>query len=374
MTPTILESRTTLSSGDVNNQTDLTLVGCELADLSALAGAKSLRTLRLRGCIVGSLSGIEPLDLDVVEIVFSTVGDLTAVIDHPPRNLRIFGVPISREVRGRLQAPCLELSPREEADLSSRIWDANHQLVFGKLPNDAALLVRPGRMLDYVAHWASALVEADLTKPDVLLAGGYRDPKQLPPNARFRCDWISGTAAEARGWVSRAALGDHDRASLQTFIARFPDEIFYRDEQSALDRFEHDHGVRLPAWFCAQRRDVLAGVRPLVRPSVVQFSHVPALTGQYELDLLGSRPDRRELEVDTLHLVPIAERVDDQGMPSTLAISTTADERVFEYSVDNLLELARRKQLATRSLNPVFRSVAAMWEHVSMPIQPTPGR
>jgi len=355
---------------DLDEATTLTLLACALPDLRPLAAAHRLRTLRIACSRLESLTGLEALALDTLELLFSSIGDV------PPlpsvHTLRVFGVPQWDAARAR-SARCVEEDVVATQALARRAWNEGAALCVGQIPGDSLLVVRPGpradRRVDYAVQWANALArERALDDGDRILAGGFRDPAAPPDEQRFACAWITGDSDDARRWIAASPhLRDADRAALETLVARFPGELYFRDTDAAIDRFEQRKDP-VPAWLRTFRTTVLSSVRnpaPSVFVRLDGFDRTGAMDrtagGWYELGLLGSRSERRAVE-RRARLLPIAERPSELDDESTLALSLDEDDRwVYEYSPHWLDRAAPDEPAPTER---VCRSIATLWGHV----------
>jgi hypothetical protein len=188
-----------------------------------------------------------------------------------------------------------------------------------------------------------------------------------PPSRRG----LAGDATEARRWIAGLDASYPERRQYERFVARFPEETFFREAPFFIDEMERLHRVTFsPESFRWHRETFLAGVRPAERYLRVRlrFAH-PAISRQgevYKLGYVGLYNDEdRALFLDRLGLFPIADIAEPRDLGhSMLAIRPRGGSMIFEFSPRALHAAVEDGEDPADLLADVFWSWAELLEGV----------
>ncbi|MCD0174675.1 hypothetical protein IHN32_01740 [Deinococcus sp. 14RED07] len=179
-------------------------------------------------------------------------------------------------------------------------------------------------------------------------------------------DELTGGAEQALEWVDASTIAVEEKAGLRRFVERFADRTFYRDDEATLDEWGAEALVIYPRSVTDYRR-VLAFVEPEAEVVAVFEAGTPAHqddpelpSREYYIGLFGysgAEDLMPRLVTERHRLLPVA-YVPDTG-ESTLGVLGD-DPTVYEYNVEDLLEVLRSGAPIEEGLQRAFDSYAAM--------------
>jgi len=177
---------------------------------------------------------------------------------------------------------------------------------------------------------------------------------------------LIGEAERALEWVDASPLAAEEKACFRRFIEGFADRTFYRDDKATLDQWEAEALVAYPRCVTDYRR-VLAFVEPDKEVVAAFEAGTPAHQEDAELPsrayciglfgYSGAEDLVPRLITERHRLLPVA-YVPDTG-ESTLGILGD-DPTVYEYNVEDLLEMLRSGAPIEEGLRRAFDHYAAM--------------
>jgi hypothetical protein len=373
----------------------LEIIGGDIHDLGPLVNLRSLRALKIVCAKLRDLSPLAALtELEDLEINFTFVEDLSPI--EGLRNLgwlKLFGNPLDaksfHEVIERKRTtelarwgrPCIvEASGEDEWKLCRKLFETGVGLSWGRIPTIGYMLVRPGRgsamPIEFLQLPPTAITTI-LAAPDPTQAPAVKNVGTLIQDSdeksdeRFGVLWQAGRPPDAERWLQAATwLPDDERQRYLRFVARFPDETFYRDHDTRIRWEVAKNNTPLPAWYVQLRTEALTFVRPHAQRSVdirVAFDRrAPTRSGGwYDLSSGFRNRDVRELFHDKLGLYPIAEinELSDLGH-STLAINLRDPNDRAIYEVDPEYAYAYVDE-GGAAVTPVFASYGALMDRIT---------
>jgi hypothetical protein len=374
---------------------ELALVGCELEDLDCVAGLSRLRRLQVLGCPVEDADAVAGCAaLEELRVDFTFLEELEPFTRLPSlRRGRLLGNPWRRscfeELRPRwLRAPSprwgkppiVEMGAQAQWELQLVLWQSK-RLCYALLDGARPVLVRPG---------VSSLVEG--AEVDVTIAiqrsvsAGARAPDLDPefmfnafledcdPEALRRFDFEShrvlGDRDDAEAWIAAAGDLGADGERLRAFVRRFPDAIFYREDDLVLELVEKAIGEPLPAPL-ARARKVLAGAFPeeAARFRLGSFSgpspRADRLDKIWYYPKLGEAgAGERKTLLERARLIVVGDWL--ETAQSLLGVKrASTDGAIFEVSEDDLYDAQSEGKDPSEQPGRVFASYAELLGHIT---------
>jgi len=357
-----------------------------MTSLDGIESLPQLRSLRVIGCPLTDISALaRATRLEHLELLFTFVDDLEPVTKLANlRHARLLGAPWSDrsflELRPRLlwgdlrlpRRPIIELGTRSDWKHLRTAWGGGLRLVAAVLDGVRPVCVRPeltatgrvellsGSPITLSSALAYQMTTEQVHKLLVEATARSKDPRarELASHRTF------GDAATARGWLDDDALTlGEDAQHLRTFIARFPDAVFFREDEAVHEAWARAEGGALPPALARIRR-VLAGAWA----DELAALHVDAFVGD------SPREDDATALEYTIKRAPWAAGempglragFDKQrftlaqqlGAVSTLGMARAGTGDVLEWSPH---EPATRDHLGY----PVYRSLAELLGHIT---------
>lgn len=179
---------------------------------------------------------------------------------------------------------------------------------------------------------------------------------------------LLGDAAAAARWIASSSLPEPHRELLRRFVARFPSVIFSRDSESELDEFEREDRVALPPWLRAAR-STLASPDVEVRVRFDEFDLAAPVSDSldhawFTFSVGYSNDEQRELWHNKAGVYRIGEWYGTDRAYLAADLQNPDDERIFEFSGQDLLDNELDGRPARLSVYPAFVSYASMLAHV----------
>lgn len=282
---------------------DVELFASARSDLDWVSELPDLERLRLTAVPVTDLRGLLAAPkLAHLDLSFCPVVDLSPLADHPSlRKIQVMGCPIDEASRAMDR---VLVEPEVVWKLCRRLH-AQVGFCYGE-PGGRSRTVRPGPGEHGVLDWLQAprmYVEQDLDEDRREDWFPKKDRPIDPATLRWR-----RTAVDAREVEAAAADLDPElAASIVRFAPRF-DALFVEDDD-LIAAFEAQHGVTLPDWYRALRRDVLAGVDPSKEIPIFEMDPESGFPTHLEAGWVGYLNTDHQKVLSEAGFFPIAARV-----------------------------------------------------------------
>jgi len=364
----------------------LVVEASDVTSLEVIAELPQLRSLRVIGCPLTDISALaHATQLEHLELLFTFVEDLEPITKLANlRHARLLGAPWSDrsflELRPRLlwgdlrlpRRPILELGTLVDWRRSRTAWDGGLRLVAAVFDGVRPVCVRPGlttsgrlEPLSGSPITLSSAIAYKMTTDQVHKLLLETTARSKDPRARdLASHRVFGDACAARAWIDDAAgaLGS-DADHLRTFVSRFPDAVFFREDEVVHDAWQHAEGFALPPALASTRR-VLAGAWA----DELAALHVDAFAGSSpredeaaSLAYAIKRAPWSALEMPGLRVNFDKQRftiAQELGAVSTLGMARAGTSDVLEWSPH---ETATSDHLGY----PVYRSPAELLGHIT---------
>lgn len=360
----------------------LRFVACELSNIQALKKMPLLEHLEVYATKLESLGGASYCErLERVDVVYSSLDDCADLLGIESWNRGTVIANHCSEIGWRALVEDAdagrnlgELSDEYDWTVTQQLWGRGEACV-GYVGRGHSFVVRPG-LPQLTANVFDALrlmpssVAHELRQPGFTLAKLFAERAkriEVPDLVALANARTLGKTDAALGWIAQSSLPAEERDLLGRFVRRFPKLVFYRWNGDNVD-------TSMPAWY-RTLQTTLDGWMPH-RVSTVKFdafeswsprgdrvSSIPYSLGPREH---GNDGSKELLEKAGFAIIGLSE----DGVTSTLALRTDGiDRRIYEYCHEDILDaMAERKDVA-RSIQPVFKSYAAMLSHIAL-VQP----
>jgi hypothetical protein len=240
-----------------------------------------------------------------------------------------------------------------------------------------SLVVRPGlprftsNAFDALAL-QSETVDSALRAEDFTLEGLFqrRADRVVAPDLGAIAAWRTvGHADDARRWIAGSTLDGDDKAALLRFVERFPQLVYYRLAEPAIERMEKNNEAPLPASY-RELQKTLASWFPHLLPyqAPVRLGALPGGTPRgdrvdsisYMLGLRGySSEQEAVLKAGGFFIIGLSV----EQPQSTLALRAK-DGGIYEYSEEDLIDAMLDERPIEGVMYRTFPSYAAMLDRV----------
>jgi len=178
----------------------------------------------------------------------------------------------------------------------------------------------------------------------------------------------TGNSTEAAAWVEESTLPGEQKGELLRFVANFPSLRFSKEDDELFDRLEETDQVTLPRWLRDVRK-TLTFVYPAMRVRVDDYTHLCPRSDAvekvwYELRLGYADEEQRELFFDEAQVYPIGSWWGTDRSYLAVDLENPADERIFEFASEDLLDNSIDGRPVRGSVYPVFDSYAQFLAHI----------
>jgi hypothetical protein len=186
----------------------------------------------------------------------------------------------------------------------------------------------------------------------------------------YRDHITTGSLQDAMNWINASSLSVQDKQVLTRFVNRFPNMIFYKEDDAALDQVEQNENVTLPAEIRNIRKTV-AYVNPDER-IVFQVERFDKWSPRqdavkeiwYRFGMIGYSDDEERELLDPEKLFPIAEAW--RTGRSSLAIKLDhADTNIYEYNQQDLWDNVSEEKPISASIRSVFSSYTILIDSIT---------
>ena len=363
--------------------------------LSALAGLEKLTRLRVTCCPIEDITAIATCTaLEEIEIMFTLVEDLTSLMALPnfQRGVLI-GNPWNETSYNELRPRLLESSSTQSQEPLmiefSNKWDweltcqlrARGQRGCFAVHEGRSVLVRPGipsiPNLDCDFMFIDpGILRPEMHRPDFsvdgLFTAVFGESVPAEPESLFvvKHHYIEGNAEEAKIWINSSKLTKTAKQALLRFIKRFPTLQFYKEDTELLNGVEASEQVKLPKWL----RDIRQTLAYVIYGKLVwvrfdQFDGWSPRSEQleqiwYSLGLRGYNNDKQRDLISKDGLFPIGEWLETGRSTLAIKLDNPKDQRVYEYTEEDLWDNQYDQRLIFESVNVVFNSYAEMLGHI----------
>jgi hypothetical protein len=375
------------------NLRHLEIFASDVASLDALAGLEKLVTLRVACSTVRDIRALAACRaLETVDLVFTFAEDLRPLLGLPALRYGVLvGNPWTPDSYHKLRPlllkmpterwkrpPVLDFSSQREWELTLELQGVNGGACFATL-DTRSLLVRPGppsfpnSNCDFLPL-PLEYVRIDMKEPDfsiTKLLQNYLLPGEQ--NSEFKAldyhsHYIIGAGDDAEAWVRDSPLPDRSKQALMRFIHRFPSLVFYREDDTVLDRVEAARSISLPPWL-RQARKALTFVLPHNRIDIQfdtfdHWSNQSEQLGQiwYTFGLIGPNDSReRGIKDEDRLYFPIGEWLATGYSTLAINIADPEDQRVYEYDQQDLIS---EGEVAPRRAKVIFDSYTGLLGHI----------
>ncbi|WP_431046323.1 hypothetical protein ACQUSR_31170 [Streptomyces sp. P1-3] len=174
---------------------------------------------------------------------------------------------------------------------------------------------------------------------------------------------VRGSSRDALEWIDASELTTEQKSELARFVNRFPTLTYSRASRELLDDMENRHGVRIPGWL-RTLSSAVALIGDFPEFQVESYAHwTPRMDhvdpGWYTSEWGYANEQERQSFVQA-GMYPIALWIEDALSYLAVNIADEHDQRIFEFTGEDISDDLRNSLPADSSVFPVYDSYTEM--------------